>query len=38
MIAKAGQVHGRSVQVAGESMEPFGVAGVDRRVIVNLKS
>ncbi len=38
MKAKAGQVHGRSVQVASESMEPFGVVGIDRRVIVNLKS
>ena len=38
MIAKAGQVHWRSVQVASESMEPFGVVGIDRRVIVNLKS
>ena len=38
MIAKAGQVHGRSVQVASEAMEPFGVVGIDRRVIVNLKS
>ena len=38
MIAKAGQVHWRSVQVASESMEPFGVGGIDRRVIVNIET
>ncbi len=36
--AKAGQVHGRSVQVASESMEPFGVVGIDRRVIMNVET
>ncbi len=38
MIAKAGQVHWRSVQVASESMEAFGVVGIDRRVIVNAET
>ena len=38
MIAKAGQVHWRSVQVASESMEPFGVVGIDRRVIMNVET
>jgi len=38
MKAKAGQVHGRSVQIASESMEPFGVVGIDRRVIVNVET
>ncbi len=38
MIAKAGQVHWRSVQVASESMEPFGVAGINRGVIVNVET
>ena len=31
MIAKSGQVHGRAVQVATETMEPFGVGGIDQR-------
>ena len=38
MIAKAGQVHGRSVQVASESMEPFSVVGIDRGVIMNIET
>ena len=38
MIAKAGQVHWRSVQVASESMEPFGVVGIDGRVIMNVET
>jgi len=38
MIAKAGQVHWRSVQVASESMEPFGVVGIDRCVIMNVET
>jgi hypothetical protein len=38
MIAKAGQVHWRSVQVTSESMESFGVVGIDRRVIMNVET
>ena len=38
MIAKAGQVHWRSVQVASESMEPFSVVGIDRGVIMNIET
>jgi len=38
MIAKAGQVHGCSMQVASESMEPFGVVGIDGCVIVNIET
>ncbi len=38
MITKSGQVHWRAVQVASAAMEPFGVAGIDRGVIVNAET
>ncbi len=38
MITKSGQVDWRAVQVAGEAIEPFGVAGIDRGVIVNAET
>ena len=38
MITKSGQVDWRAVQVASEAMESFGVAGIDRGVIVNGES
>ncbi len=38
MKAKAGQVQGRAVQVASESMVPLCVVGIDRRVIMNVET
>jgi len=38
MITKSGQVDWRAMQVAGEAMESFGVAGIDRGVIVNAET
>ncbi len=38
MITKSGQVDWHAVQVASEAMESFGVAGIDRGVIVNGES
>jgi len=38
MIAKAGKVHRSTVQIASESVEPFGVVGIDRGVIVNAEA
>ena len=38
MITKSGQVDWRAVQVAGEAMKPFGIAGIDRSVIVNAET
>ncbi len=38
MITKSGQVDWRAVQVAGEAMKPFGIAGIDRGVIVDAET
>ena len=38
MITKSGQVDWRTVQVASEAMESFGVAGINRGVIMNGES
>ena len=38
MITKSRQIHWRALQVASEAMESFGVAGVNRGVIVNGES
>ncbi len=38
IITKSRQIDWGALQVASEAMESFGVAGIDRRVIVNLKS
>ncbi len=38
MITKSRQIHWRALQVASESMESFGVAGINRGVIVNGES
>ncbi len=37
-LRMTGQVDWRAVQVAGEAIEPFGVAGIDRGVIVNAET
>ena len=38
VVAKSRQIHWRALQVAGESMESFGVAGINRGVIVNAET
>ena len=38
MITKSRQIHWRALQVASESMESFGVAGINRGVIVNAET
>jgi len=38
VIAKPGEVDRRAHQIAGESMEPLGVAGIDRRVVMNAEA
>ncbi len=38
MITKSRQINWGALQVASESMEPFGVVGIDRRVIVNVET
>ena len=36
MITKSRQIHWRALQVASEAMESFGVAGINRGVIVKV--
>ncbi len=38
MITKSREIHWRALQVASEAMESFGVAAVNRGVIVNGES
>ncbi len=38
MITKSRQIHWRALQVASEAMKSFGVAGINRGVIVNGES
>ncbi len=38
MITKPRQIHWRALQVASEAMESFGVAGINRGVIVNAET
>ncbi len=38
MITKSRQIHWRALQVASEAMESFGVAGINRGVIVNAET
>jgi len=38
LITEPRQIHWRALQVASEAMEPFGVAGINRGVIVNAET